>query len=80
MIHPSEVAEDYIWKKFVDCYFDDELKLFLSKWKDIRQALSHRPFNRASAPHQKFVSETIKKLEELKHLVNVDKEIASLKS
>lgn len=80
MIHPSEVAEDYIWKKFVDCYFDDDLKLFLSKWKAITQALSHRPFNFGSAPHQKFVNETIKKLEELKHLVNVDKEIASLKN
>ena len=78
MIHPTELAEAYIWEKFVNRYFDEELKLFLAKWKDIRQALNHRPFNPGSVPHQKFVLETIKKLEELKHLVNVDKEIASL--
>ncbi len=80
MIHPSEVAEEYIWEKFIARYFDDELKLFITKWKDIAQALNHRPFNRGSAPHRKFVLETIKKLEELKHLVDVDKEIASLKN
>jgi GSCFA family len=80
MIHPSEVGESYIWEKFIDRYFDEELKLFITKWKDITQALNHRPFNRGSAPHRKFVLETIKKLEELKHLVDVDKEIASLKN
>ena len=80
MIHPSDVAEDYIWQKCVDRYFDDDAKQFLSKWKEITLALKHRPFNRESPSHQKFISETIKRLEELKFLVNVDKEIASLKN
>lgn len=80
MIHPSDVAEDYIWQKFVDGHFDDELKVFLAKWKDIASALNHRPFNPGSEPHQKFVAETIKKLEELKHLIDVDEEIAMLKN
>ena len=79
MIHPSEVAEGYIWEKFINSYFDEELKLFLKKWKEITLALNHRPFNRGSGPHQKFVLETIKKLEELKHLVDVDEELALLK-
>jgi hypothetical protein len=80
MIHPSDVAEEYIWQKFIDGYFDDDTKLFLSKWKEITLALKHRPFNRESASHQKFIAETIKRLEELKFLVDVDKEIALLKN
>ena len=78
MIHPSDIAEEYIWQKFVDQYFDDDLKQFISKWKDIRSALNHRPFHPGSPSHQKFVAETIRKLEELKDVVDVDKEIASL--
>ena len=37
MIHPSDVAEEYIWEKFADQYFDDELKQFISKWKETDQ-------------------------------------------
>jgi hypothetical protein len=80
MIHPSEVAEDYIWQKFAEQYFSDELKAFLPKWKAIRSALNHRPFHAESAAHQKFINETIQRLEELKDVVNVDDEITSLKN
>jgi hypothetical protein len=79
MIHPSEAAEEYIWQKFCDQYFDEDLKTFLIRWKEIRSALAHKPFHPASSAHQQFVQETIKKLEELKGLVNVDKEMALLK-
>lgn len=79
MIHPSEVAEEYIWQKFVDQYFDDDLKQFILKWKDLRSALNHRPFHPGSPSHQKFIAETIRKLEELKDVVDVDKEIASFR-
>ena len=79
MIHPSEVAEEYIWQKFGERYFDDHLIQFISTWKEIRSALNHRPFHPDSPAHQKFVAKTIKKLEELKDLINVDKEIASLR-
>lgn len=80
MIHPNEVAEKYIWEKFSDTYFDDALKSFLTKWIDIKSALSHRPFHPNSQDHQNFVRSTIKKLEELKPIVNVDEEIATMTS
>lgn len=79
MIHPSDVAEEYIWQKFGEQYFSEELKAFLVKWKDIRSALNHRPFHPGSSAHRKFVDETIKRLQELKDVVNVDEEISSLK-
>lgn len=78
MIHPSEVAEKYIWDKFVQKYFDDPLKAFLSRWKEIQTALAHKPFHVASVDHQKFLRELIKKLNELNGIVRVDEEIAAL--
>ncbi len=79
MIHPSETAEEYIWQKFGEQYFDDELKNFLTKWKDVKTALNHRPFHSGSDAHQQFLRTTLRQLEELKPLVNVDEEITMLK-
>jgi hypothetical protein len=80
MIHPTEQAEDYIWEQFTARYFDGQLKSFIEKWKNIQQALAHKAFHPASVAHQKFLNDTLKKLEELKSLVNVDEEIAFIKS
>jgi hypothetical protein len=80
MIHPSEVAEEYIWEKFGAKYFNDNLKAFLLRWKEIQSALAHKPFHPASSAHQHFLIETLKKLEELKKVVNVDEEMAVLNS
>ena len=79
MIHPTSVAEEYIWQKFGEQYFDDKLKSFLLSWREIQSALAHKPFHPKSSSHQQFLSETLKKLEELKKIVNVDKEIDEIK-
>jgi hypothetical protein len=78
MIHPSEDAERYIWEKFTECFFDEKLKSFLKKWSEIKAALAHKPFHPESLAHQNFLQQTLKKLTELKALVNVDQEMATL--
>ena len=78
MIHPSETAEAYIWQKFGEQYLDKNLLDFLAKWDEIKAALDHRPFQPTSAAHQRFIRETIKKLAELKNLVNVEEEMSFL--
>ena len=75
LIHPTTDAIDYIWKKFSANYFDQETKLFLEEWQELLKALSHKPFQRASQSHQKFLKETLKRLQELKSKVDVTKEI-----
>jgi hypothetical protein len=80
MIHPSEEAEEYIWEKFANTFIDDSAKQFFEKWDGIQSALAHRPFHPASSSHQQFLKTTLKKLEELKSVVNVDKEINQIKS
>jgi len=76
MIHPSADAIDYIWDKFHNHYFDDPTKDFIHQWKSISADLRHRPFHPQTEAHQKFLKETLKKLEILKTQVNVDNELS----
>ena len=71
MIHPNEVAEQYIFEKFLETYFDSTLKDFIKKWQPIRKALYHRPFNEKSESHQQFLRKLLGDLEEIGELVDV---------
>ncbi|UII24633.1 GSCFA domain-containing protein [Fulvivirga maritima] len=79
MIHPSEVAEDYIWDKFSNAYFNTDTQQFLKQWSKLQRAVHHRPFNPESEDHQKFIHETINKLNQLSPQINVTDEIEILK-
>ncbi len=80
MIHPTDLAEDYIWEKFTDSYADAPTRQFIGEWATLRAALAHRPFHPASPAHQAFLRQTLKKLEELKRItpVDVDSEIQTV--
>ena len=79
MIHPTQDAENYIWNKFADTYFDRETLNFLEEWAKILKAMQHRPFNPASEGHIKFITETIDRLKRLENKVDVTQEIQRLK-
>lgn len=66
MIHPSDQAVAYIWERFSAAYFSKETNAFLEKWRPIKAALNHRPFNPDSEEHQIFMQRTQEKIEELK--------------
>jgi hypothetical protein len=74
MIHPTGVAEDYIWEKFAGAWFNDELITFINAWKPIQQALQHRAFHASSEAHQQFLKATLRKIEDWAHLVDVEEE------
>ena len=79
MIHPNEVAEAYIFEKFAETYFDDNLKDFIKIWQPIRKALDHRPFNEKSAIHQAFLRKLLGDLEGIRGLIDVNKEMDETK-
>ncbi|WP_298640635.1 GSCFA domain-containing protein [uncultured Prevotella sp.] len=66
MLHPSDQAVAYIWERFSAAYFSKETNAFLEKWRPIKAALNHRPFNPDSEEHQTFMQRTQEKIEELK--------------
>lgn len=65
MVHPNEVAVDYIWQKFSDTYFDDSTKRLIQQTQKLRQAMQHRPFNPNSEAHKSFLT---KHLEFAQHI------------
>jgi len=65
MLHLSEVAEDYIWDKFVRTYFNADFGRFRQEWAGVRQALAHRPLHDGAPEHREFLVGTLDKLEQL---------------
>jgi hypothetical protein len=78
MLHPTAVAETYIWEKFIDTYMEEPSKDFIKEWTNILKALEHKPFHPHTEAHQRFIRETIKKLNSLGKYVNVEEEIKTL--
>jgi hypothetical protein len=78
MIHPSEVAEAYIWQKLAEAYFDKPAQRFVQEWTKIRQALGHRPFNPHIETHRDFLRCTLAQLEAWRDAVPLEAEIAQV--
>lgn len=54
MVHPSEVAIDYIWSRFIATYMSDEALSIMKETEIIIQAKNHRPLNPHSLESEKF--------------------------
>lgn len=64
LIHPNNQAIQYIWEKFGNAYFSDEVKNFINENYKIKAALEHRPNDEKSPKYQEF-------LEKLKEKISV---------
>ncbi len=56
MLHPSQVAIDYIWSRFSENYVSEPTFATMEEVEGIQRALAHRPFNPDSEAHQKFLT------------------------
>ena len=54
MIHPSEMAIDYIFERFTTTYLTEEAIRTAEEIKKIKKSLSHRPLHPDSEEYQKF--------------------------
>lgn len=65
LIHPNDVATEYMWSKFSEHFFDaDTIKQNQSIDK-INQAIQHRPFQQDSSRHQDFLKKLLKQIEDI---------------
>ncbi|WP_405412974.1 GSCFA domain-containing protein [Maribacter sp. Asnod1-A12] len=55
MIHPNEVAIDYIWEKFCEVCIASNVYPTMKKIEKIQRGILHKPFNEKSEQHQKFL-------------------------
>ena len=56
MIHPNQVAIDYIWQRFSETSISEESHSIMKEVETIQKGLQHRPFNPNSESHQQFLS------------------------
>ncbi len=56
MIHPSQVAIDYIWERFKESVISETTYVTMDAVESIQKGLQHRSFNPNSEIHKKFES------------------------
>lgn len=55
MLHPSQTAINYIWKRFTEAWFSEASLSVLNEVENIQKGLAHRPFNPNSEAHLRFL-------------------------
>ena len=65
LIHPNEMAIDYIWEKFVEHAIDPAILPTMKLVDEVQKGLAHRPFNPYTEAHQKFLDKLAQKLDVL---------------
>jgi len=54
MVHPNQLAIDYIWERFVEVWISPNSFPTMKKVVEVQSALHHRPFNSQSEQHRTF--------------------------
>ncbi|MDI5949065.1 GSCFA domain-containing protein [Flavobacterium yafengii] len=65
MLHPNQVAIDYIWKRFQETTISETAFATMDEVESIQKSLSHKPFNPDSESHLKFESKVREKITKL---------------
>jgi len=65
MLHPNQIAIDYIWKLFSESYISENSFAIMKEVDEIQKSLRHRSFNPESDQHQKFLAKLQQKIEAL---------------
>lgn len=72
MLHPNQIAIDYIWKLFSENYISEDSFSVMKEVDEIQKSLRHRSFNPESEQHQKFLLKLRQKInlleEKLPHI------------
>lgn len=61
MLHPSEQAIDYIWKRFSEIYFSSETLVLKKELEQLRSDINHRPLHPDTPEYQQFLASAEKK-------------------
>lgn len=65
MLHPSDMAVNYIWEKFSDMFFDKETLAIKKAAEQLSASLAHRPIHQGTIEYEKFMNYLNKQKEEI---------------
>lgn len=66
MLHPNQVAIDYIWIQFFENYISEDVFAAMNEICTIQKGLKHRPFNPNTEQHQIFLINLNQKMDDIK--------------
>ncbi len=66
MVHPNDVAVNYVWKNFSEVYFKEKEQKLMLQIARLRQAMQHRPLQPDSEQHRLFLQQQFEKTSALK--------------
>lgn len=66
MVHPNQLAIDYIWEKFMEGVISENAFATMKKVDEVQKGLMHRPFNPDSEQHRSFAKSLETKITSLK--------------
>lgn len=66
MLHPTDQAVEYIWQRLQETYLSNSAKDFIEKWKPLKEAIRHRPFNPDGAEYKAFTNKTKENIAKLR--------------
>ena len=65
MVHPSNIAVEYIWERFREAFFSADVLRILSECEKIENSLNHRPSDPNALSYHSFLEDLIIKMEEM---------------
>lgn len=65
LVHPNELAVDYIWSYFQSSFFEENTRLLNMKIEKIKKASEHRPFHPKTKSHQAFLRQQMAKIRQI---------------
>ena len=66
LVHPSNLAIEYIWQRFSTLFFSSDTKNIMHECEKIDKLLQHRPLFPTSDEYKSFLRQTVLKIEQLK--------------
>ncbi len=78
MIHPTEQAVEYIYKRFKQAHFEDDLLDIAKKWEEMLRTLEHRPHPLLYAQHREILLRLRKEIEDAKSSIDSSKMLAKI--
>ena len=65
MVHPSDMAVQYVWERFSSACFSEETLQIIEESENIRRGLAHKPFHPDSEEYQRFLGQIVLKIDRL---------------
>lgn len=66
LVHPSQLAIEYLWQRFSDTFFTEETRQINETCNALQKALRHRPLFPDSEEYKQFLKQTLLRIERFK--------------